>query len=111
MALAGNILLLLAIAISVNGRGNIDVGSPFGAFLIYHEVHEKGGIPLVYRNEEVFVKGVGNEIIRGINVQDLKGNALAHIKEGGLGYPNVTIELKSGVRGDGYKYLVDVFAI
>lgn len=104
------LLLALTSVILVQGRGNLSLGNNYGTHLIYHDIHEKAGIPLIKRDEEIVVNTVGNELIRAIVVQDLKGDGESYIKRGGLGQKNVTIKLKSA-RGSGYKFLVDVYGI
>lgn len=106
------ILTILAVLfIYVESRGNFNIGSTYGAKLIYHETHEKYGIPLTYRNEDVVVNGIGNELIQGVIVHDLKGDGRSYIKAGGINRRNVTIRLESGVRGNGYKFMVEVYAL
>lgn len=104
-------IILAVVFIYVECRGNINMGSTYGAHLIYHETHEKYGIPFTYRNEDVLVKGTGNELIHGVIVHDLKGDGMSYVKSGGINWRNVTIRLESGVRGNGYKFIVDVYAL
>lgn len=94
----------------VHSRGNIFLGQPNELNLIYKETHEKTGMPLYKRSEDVVVSGVEQELIRGIVVQDLRGNGLAFIEDGGIGQPSVRIHLQTNVRGEGYKFLVNVYA-
>lgn len=109
--LAINAAILSIFLITVESRGNINWGSSFGSQLIYHEIHEKYGVPLMKRDEEVTIQGVENELIHAVMVHDLKGDGVSYVTEGGVGAKNVTIRLESGVRGNGYKFLVDVFAL
>lgn len=91
-------------------RGNIELGDTYGAHLIYHEVKHRYGIPLVKREETVNVQGVDGEIIRGIFVSDLEGGGRSWIVSGGLGHRNVSIKLESSEHGEGYKFLIEVYA-
>ncbi|GBP32582.1 hypothetical protein EVAR_25941_1 [Eumeta japonica] len=102
-------LCMLLIIAWTQARGNLNMGSPLGAHLIHYESHEKNALPLIKREEEVVVSGVGNEIVRAVIVQDLKGDGESYVKRGGVGRNNVTIKLK-GPRGGGYKFLVQVYA-
>lgn len=96
--------------IASESRGNIAIGDSFGAHLIYHEIVQKYAIPFIVRDEDITVKGVGDERIKAILVQDLEGHAESYIKDGGIGEQEVTIGLKSK-RGHGFKFLIDVYAI
>lgn len=102
-------LLGLLAVVLVESRGNIQIGNAIGSHIIYHEVHEKIGLPLMKRDEEIKVKGVGNEYITAIVVRDLIGTGESYIKRGGLNSKEVVIKIK-GPKGGGYKFLVDVYA-
>lgn len=104
------LLSLCLILVHAQARGSFNIGNTFGSHLIYHETHEKYGIPFVRREEDFTVKGVNNEIIQSIIVNDLGGTGVSYIKKGGIGQHNVTIHLES-TRGNGYKFLVQVYAI
>lgn len=107
------ILYTLLISFFVNvvhSRGNIFLGHPNELNLIYRETHDKVSIPLVKRSEDVTITGVKEERIQAIIVQDLRGNGLVNIQKGGLGQKSVTLHLETNVRGEGYKFLVSVYA-
>lgn len=104
------LLSYFAILVHGRGRGSFSIGSTYGAHLIYHEVHHKFPIPLIKRDEDFTVKTGSNEFIHAVIVNDLKGNGLSYMKEGGIGQHQVKIHLE-GKRGGGYKFLVEVYAI
>lgn len=106
-------VLLLSISVCLvlgRARGGLSIGNTFGSHLIYQETHYKYGIPFIVRDEDITVKGVNNEIIEAVVVNDLQGDGLSYIKTGGIGQHNVTIHLESS-RGHGYKFLVEVYAM
>lgn len=102
-------LLLTFTASLVQARGNIALGIATGADLIHHELYERYSIPLMRRNDDVKVTAQDRERIRAIIVSDLNGNGKSFIIEGGIGSQSVTIRLESN-RGEGYKFLVEVYA-
>lgn len=104
------LLLTSLVTLVYSRRGSFEIGNMVYTHLIYYDVHEKYGMPLSVRHEDIFIEGVENERIEAVLVQDLKGNSIAFIKDGGIGARNVTIRLESGVQGEGYKFLVSVFA-
>ncbi|XP_026730685.1 uncharacterized protein LOC113495888 [Trichoplusia ni] len=104
------ICLLLTFAASlVHARGNIALGNASSADLIFHEIYERYSFPLLKRNDDVKVTAQGRERIKAIRVSDLNGNGKSYIIEGGIGSQSVTIRLESN-RGEGYKFLVEVYA-
>ena len=104
------LLSLSVILVHARARGSFSIGNTFGSHLIYHETHYKYAMPFMVRDEDFTVSGVDNEIIESVVVNDLDGTGLSYIKDGGIGHHNVTIHLESK-RGNGYKFLIEVYAI
>lgn len=103
-------LFLTSFLALVSSRGSFEIGNMVYNHLIYQEIHEKYGVPLMVRHEDVFITGVEKEMIEAVLVQDLKGDGIAFIKDGGIGRKNVTLRLESGAQGEGYKFLINIFA-
>ncbi|CAF4769981.1 unnamed protein product [Pieris macdunnoughi] len=101
--------LFLLVATLVDANGNLVLGSPYGANLIYQRTHKKWAIPLVKRDEVVEVHAPGGELIRGVVVQDYYGTGECHPVGGGIGQRSISLKLKSP-RSKGYKFMVDVYA-
>ncbi|KAJ8708656.1 hypothetical protein PYW08_010038 [Mythimna loreyi] len=88
------LLSFSAILVHAQNRGSFSLGNPFGAKLIYHEIHHKFPIPLIKRDEDFTVNTGNTDLIRAVIVKDLKGGGLSYMEEGGLGQRQVKIHLE-----------------
>ncbi|CAH2058250.1 unnamed protein product, partial [Iphiclides podalirius] len=90
-------------------RKYLEEGNSTETNLIYYDIHDKIGIPLMKRDEDIEVGTLGDETIRAVIIHDIsiKGSGEMSIDRSGLYRDRLKIHLTAPV-GDGYKFLVKV---